>query len=226
MSPAAPREPAGHQPAAPRVPVPLTTDELVDRARNLASGGRVVLGIVGAPGAGKSTLAEVIATALGPEVAVCVGMDGFHLEDSLLRRLGRRDRKGAIDTFDDAGYAALLHRLTNLETGTVYAPRFDRDLENTLGSAVPVPPEVPLVITEGNYLLAETGAWPYARAALREVWYLAPPEELRLARLIARHVAYGKSPDHAADWARGTDQRNAELIAATATRADLIVRWV
>ena len=206
--------------------VPQTAEELVARARELASGGRAILGIVGAPGAGKSTLAERLAAALGPQLAVCVGMDGFHLEDSLLRRLGRRDRKGAIDTFDDAGYAALMHRLAAPEPGIVYAPRFDRDLENALGSAVPVPPEVPLVITEGNYLLAETGAWPRARAVMTQTWYLAPPEDLRLARLIARHEAYGKPPDQAQAWARGTDQRNADLIAATSARADLIVRWI
>jgi len=224
VSPADPAHPAF--PTPPVQPVELTIEELVARARDLATGGRAILGIVGAPGAGKSTLAEQIATALGPQQAVCVGMDGFHLEDSLLHRLGRRDRKGAIDTFDDAGYAALLHRLAAPEAGTVYAPRFDRDLENSLGSAVPVPEEVPLVITEGNYLLAETGAWPRARAAMQEVWYLAPPEELRLQRLTARHVAHGKSPAEADDWARGTDQHNAELIAATAARADLVVRWV
>ncbi|WP_084481439.1 nucleoside/nucleotide kinase family protein [Ruania albidiflava] len=222
-----PEQPVHPARPAPSVqPVELTTEELVTRARSLASSGRAILGIVGAPGAGKSTLAELIATALGPQQAVCVGMDGFHLEDSLLRRLGRRDRKGAIDTFDDAGYAALLHRLAGPEPGTVYAPRFDRDLENSLGSAVPVPQEVPLVITEGNYLLASTGDWPRARAVMQEVWYLAPPEQLRLRRLTDRHVAHGRSPAEADDWARGTDQRNAELIAATAARADLVVRWV
>jgi len=224
VRPAHPAHPAW--PAPSGQPVALTTEELVARARSLAGSGRAILGIVGAPGAGKSTLAELLATTLGPQQAVCVSMDGFHLEDSLLRRLGRRDRKGAIDTFDDAGYAALLHRLIGPDPGTVYAPRFDRDLENSLGSAVPVPQEVPLVITEGNYLLADRGAWPQARAAMREVWYLDQPEDLRLTRLTARHVAYGKSPAEADDWARGTDQRNAELIAATAARADLVVRWI
>ncbi|CAM3572347.1 nucleoside/nucleotide kinase family protein [Isoptericola cucumis] len=215
--------------AAP-TPVPLSTGDLVERARRLATdpgaGGRAVLGIVGAPGAGKSTLAEAIVAALGPQRAVLVGMDGFHLEDSLLRRLGLRDRKGAIDTFDDAGYAALVERLAHPGGETVYAPWFDRENENALAGAVPVPPEVPLVVTEGNYLLADQGAWPRARARMREVWFLAPDEPVRQERLVARHRAHGKSEADAVAWSLGTDQRNAELVAATAARADLVVRLV
>lgn len=212
--------------------VPSTTEGLVARARGLAGGPRRILGIVGAPGAGKSTLAALLARELAGE-AVWVGMDGFHLEDSLLRRLGRHQRKGAIDTFDDAGYAALLARLAggghSGEAGaapeTVYAPWFDRDLENPLGSAIPVPPHVPLVITEGNYLLAATGAWPRARALVDEVWFLDPPEQVRRERLLARHRSYGKSEREAWQWTFGSDEHNAELIAATAQRADLRIRW-
>ncbi len=211
-------------------PVTMSPHDLVGRARRLAESpgeqGRAVLGIVGAPGAGKSTLAEAVVTALGPQQAVLVGMDGFHLEDSLLRRLGRRDRKGAIDTFDDAGYAALIERLARPGDETVYAPSFDRRLENALAGAVPVPPEVPLVVTEGNYLLADHGAWPRARALMQEVWFLAPDEPRRQEQLIARHRAHGKSEADAAAWALGTDQRNAELVAATAAGADLVVRLV
>jgi pantothenate kinase len=207
-----------------------TAAALVDRARALAADpgdhGRAVLGIVGAPGAGKSTLAAAVVDALGPERAALVGMDAFHLEDSLLRRMGRRDRKGAIDTFDDAGYAALVERLARPGAETVYAPRFDRGLENALGSAVPVPPEVPLVVTEGNYLLAADGAWPRARSLMREVWFLAPDDRLRHDRLIARHRAFGKSEADARRWALGSDERNAELVAATAGGADLVVRIV
>jgi len=233
---------------------PCTTAELVDRARGLARGPRRILGIVGAPGAGKSTLAELLVAELDG-AAVCVPMDGFHLEDSLLRRLGRRGRKGAIDTFDDAGYAALMQRLaaqpgsvspqpgasSRIETAgpaghgvhdgagcgeTVYAPWFDRDMENTLGSAVPIAPGVPLVITEGNYLLAGCGAWPRARAVMDEVWFLDAPEQVRHQRLVARHRSFGKSEQEAIEWTYGTDEHNAAMIASTAGGADLTVRWV
>ena len=209
-------------------PVDLSLDDLVERAGRLAQPGRRrILGLTGAPGAGKSTVAARLVDALGPEAAVLVPMDGFHLANSVLHALGRRDRKGAHDTFDDAGYAALVERLHAPRDGeTVYAPEFRREIEEPVASAVPVPADVPLVVTEGNYLLLETGAWPRARARLDEVWYLTVDEDLRVRRLIGRHQAFGKSPDAARAWALGTDQRNAELIATTAARADLVVRVV
>ncbi|MGZ9827626.1 nucleoside/nucleotide kinase family protein [Tsukamurella ocularis] len=196
--------------------------ELLARARELiARPGRALLGVAGAPASGKSTLAERLVAALGDD-AVLVPMDGFHLDDAVLRRHGSWERKGAIDTFDDAGFAELLHRLRAAE-GTVYAPRFDRGLEASIGGAIEVGPRVPLVVTEGNYLLAGTGAWPRARAALDEVWFLRIDAALRRERLVARHMRFGRGPEEARARADGTDETNARLIEATAERADRVV---
>ncbi len=205
--------------------------QLVERASALASGGgRALLGITGAPGAGKSTLAERLVAELGEQVAVFVPMDGFHLANRELVLLDRLDRKGAEDTFDGWGYASLLTRLREQparvergEEGIVYAPQFRRDLEEPVGSAIPVRPEVPLVVTEGNYLLVDGAAWQHARETLDEVWFLAPDEQQRIAQLVARHERFGRSHEEAVERSLGSDQRNAELIAATAGRADLIV---
>jgi pantothenate kinase len=198
--------------------------QLLKRAERLADrGGRQILGITGAPGAGKSTLAEELATALG-ERARLVGMDGFHLADAELRRLGRHDRKGAPDTFDAEGYVALLRRLRAADGPVVYAPFFDRSLEAAIAGSLPVPRDVPLVITEGNYLLLEDGAWAAIRPLLDECWYVDTDEEERLERLIARHERFGRSPREARERSVGPDQRNAEAIAATKHRADLLVR--
>lgn len=150
-------------------------------------------------------------------------MDGFHLADAELVRLGRRDRKGAPDTFDAHGYLALLRRLRVAEEAVTYAPRFRRDLEDSIAGAVPVPATVPLVITEGNYLLLESEPWVRLRTVLDEVWYLDPPRALRIERLIARHLAYGRDRTLAREWALGPDERNAELIATQKHRADLVV---
>ncbi|MEU0440455.1 nucleoside/nucleotide kinase family protein [Streptomyces sp. NPDC006186] len=212
--------------------MPISFDELLDRARALADGRpRAVLGIAGSPGAGKSTLAEQLVRALngdGPEWVAYVPMDGFHLADAELERLGRRERKGAPDTFDAAGYAALLRRLREEEglREVVYAPGFERVLEQPLAGAVPVPPTARLVVTEGNYLLLDSGAWARVRPWLDEVWFCELDEEERLRRLTARHERFGKTRREAEAWARGTDQRNADLVAATRDRADLVVRDV
>ncbi|MFE0732781.1 nucleoside/nucleotide kinase family protein [Streptomyces antibioticus] len=211
----------------------LTFDDLCRRARSLVRDGgpRVLLGIAGSPGAGKTTLAERLVRALEGKRgdgawAAHVPMDGFHLADAELDRLGRRDRKGAPDTFDAAGYAALLRRLREEGDGEdiVYAPGFERELEQPLAGALPVPPTARLIVTEGNYLLLGTGAWTRVRAALDEVWFVETDEEERLRRLIARHERFGKSPTEAAAWAHGTDRRNAALVASTRERADLVVR--
>lgn len=200
-------------------------DELVVRARGLAAaGGRRLLGITGPPGSGKSTLATALADALGAGLAVVVGMDGFHLADAELARLGRRDRKGAPDTFDGHGYLALLHRLRAAEEPVTYAPLFDRDIEDSIAAAVPVPVTVPLVVTEGNYMLLDEEPWCRLPAVLDEVWYLDPPARQRLDWLIARHRAHGKRPDQARAWALGPDQENAELIATYKYKADIVAR--
>jgi pantothenate kinase len=210
----------------------LTFDDLLLRARSLVRDGRrALLGITGGPGAGKTTLAEHLVRELngtGEPWAAHVPMDGFHLADVELDRLGRRDRKGAPDTFDAAGYAALLRRLREEADGVdiVYAPGFERVLEQPLAGAVPVPPSARLVVTEGNYLLLGTGAWTRVRGELDEVWFCEADEEERLRRLVARHEEFGKAHEEAVAWVLGTDQRNAELVAGTRERADLVVRAV
>ncbi|MGW5234757.1 nucleoside/nucleotide kinase family protein [Streptomyces nodosus] len=206
---------------------PMTFDDLLKRAAALARPDRrAILGIAGAPGAGKTTLAGHLVRRLngeGPPWVARVPMDGFHLADSELDRLGRRDRKGAPDTFDAAGYAALLRRLRDEGEETVYAPGFERVLEQPLAGAVPVPPTARLIVTEGNYLLLETGAWARVRPELDEVWFCEIDERERVARLVARHREFGKDHDTAVAWVLGTDQRNADLVASTRHRADLVL---
>jgi pantothenate kinase len=192
---------------------------LVGRARGLAGGGeRRILGIAGPPGGGKSTVSRAIVAELG-DLARLVPMDGFHLAQSELVRLGRRDRMGAPDTFDAAGYVALLRRLRS-EEPVVYAPEFRREIEEPIAGAIAVPRAVPLIVTEGNYLLL----WAGVRPLLDETWYVEMDEELRVERLIQRHIQFGKTPEYARAWVLRSDQRNAELVAATAAHADVLVR--
>jgi pantothenate kinase len=168
-------------------------------------------------------LAAALVGALAPGAAL-VPMDGFHLANQELLRLGRSDRKGAVDTFDAGGYVALLRRLRDPREALVYAPDFRRQIEEPIAGAIPIPRDVPLVVTEGNYLLVDDGPWSAVRGLLDEVWYLDTEEALRVERLVARHVAHGKPPEAARAWSLGTDQHNAELVSRTRERADLIVR--
>ncbi|MEK0153863.1 nucleoside/nucleotide kinase family protein [Arthrobacter oryzae] len=198
-------------------------DELVERAGALAvAGSRHILGITGAPGAGKSTVARAIADALNGQ-ATQVGMDAFHLANEILAAHGSRDRKGAPDTFDPWGYATLLRRLKTNGEAVVYAPTFDRSLEESIGSAVAVGRDVPLVITEGNYLLLDAAGWQECREQIDEVWFLDISDGERQRRLLRRHEAFGKLPEEAEAWALGSDQRNADVVASTRERADLII---
>ncbi|MFG1950160.1 nucleoside/nucleotide kinase family protein [Micromonospora sp. NPDC048830] len=202
----------------------LPVEELVARARALATAGpRQLLGIAGTPGAGKSTLAERVVAAVGP-AARLVPMDGFHLAQAELCRLGRDARKGAVDTFDVVGYVALLRRLHQPEPTSVWAPEFRRDIEEPVAGAIEVPPEVRLVVTEGNYLLLAEYPWDEVRPLLHEAWFLDLDDDLRRRRLTARHEAHGRSPEQARAWALGSDEANATLVAGTADRADLVVR--
>jgi pantothenate kinase len=198
-------------------------DDLVARARRLTRHGRRILGITGAPGAGKSTLAKALIGALDGR-AVDVPMDGFHLANDELDRLGRRGRKGAPDTFDAAAYISTLRRLKENNDEVVYAPAFRRELDEPIAAAIAVSRDVPLVVTEGNYLLVDDFPWAALRGFLDEVWYLELSKETRNKRLVDRHVRYGKSLQAAREWVEDSDELNAALVVATRDRADVIVR--
>jgi pantothenate kinase len=199
-------------------------DDLAGRVSGLASttDRRVLIGIAGAPGAGKTTLAEALVARLGGFPAVArVPMDGFHLARVELARLGRADRMGAPDTFDPGGFAALLHRIRAGET--VWAPSFERSLEQPLAQAIPVVPQTRIVVSEGNYLLLPDAAWRAVRAEFDEVWFCRMDDAERVRRLIARHVEFGKAPEAAREWVHRSDEANAALVYESAESADLIV---
>jgi pantothenate kinase len=210
---------------------PTGLAELADRAAALVpAGGRAILGIAGAPGSGKSTLAEQLLSELrrwrGDGWVAHVPMDGFHLADAQLHRLGLLARKGASDTFDADGYAHLLARIKACPDEWIYVPGFERDLEQPIAAALVVPPTARLVVTEGNYLLLTQPSWRAARASVDEVWYVTTDPDLRRDRLVARHVEFGKGPGAARDWVLTVDEPNAVLIDEGLARADLVVENV
>lgn len=195
--------------------------------RLAADGHRVIVGIVGSPGSGKTTLARAVVEAAneqaGVPVAAHLPMDGFHLADATLKALGRHDRKGAIDTFDGWGFVALLERVLAERDHPVYAPAFDRAVGEPIAGSVAVQPGTRLIVVEGNYLLAPTDPWSRIPPLLAESWFVATPEEERTRRLVDRHTRHGRTPEAALAWARDVDGANGRLIEPTAASATLIV---
>ncbi|MFE6236094.1 nucleoside/nucleotide kinase family protein [Cellulosimicrobium sp. NPDC057862] len=217
---------APHPPVAAE-PSPEVTDAvaLLARVRALvdrSTDGRVVVGIAGSPGAGKTTLALRLVEAIGPE-AVHLPMDGFHLANATLDRLGRHDRKGALDTFDGDGFVALLRRVREERDRTVYAPSFHREVDEPVAGEIAVTPEHRVVVVEGNYLLVAEGPWGRVRDLLDEAWFCGTDGGERERRLVDRHTRHGRTVEAATAWATEVDGRNALLVESTRSRADLVV---
>ena len=196
----------------------LRIRELLNRSTD-----RVLVGIVGKPGAGKSTLSAYLLEELKSSEITVVPMDGYHLSNAVLQELGRADRKGAPDTFDVAGFASLLQRIRSEKSVDIYYPVFDRSIEESIAAQGVVTQETKVVIVEGNYLLHDTGGWEAIADLLDEIWFIDVDDEKRFERLIARHIAYGKSPEDAQSWSRGSDEVNARTIAAGRSRAHAVI---
>ncbi|MCO7238981.1 nucleoside/nucleotide kinase family protein [Aeromicrobium sp. CnD17-E] len=203
-------------------------DDLAARAAALAEADparRVLLGLVGAPGSGKSTMARRLANRLSAQgvPAVRVPMDGFHLADVALLERGLLARKGAVETFDAYGYLALLRRLRAETDHDVLAPGFERDLEQPVAASITIAPEHRVVVTEGNYLLDADEPWPDVRRELDAVWFVDLDDGRRRSRLVMRHVKHGKSREDAQAWVDDVDEPNALRVTARREHADLVV---
>lgn len=182
---------------------------------------RIIVGIVGPPAAGKTTIAAKLVRLLGPN-SVAVHADGFHLPQATLTRRGSRDRMGAPDTFDVDGFVSTLARIRD-GGAPVSIPGFDRRIEEPVPGASTITPSFRTVIVEGNYLLTDFGGWEKVAPLIDLSFFVRVEHDIRVQRLIARHIEFGKSADAAAAWAAGPDADNARLIGASADRADHLI---
>lgn len=205
-------------------------DRLLDRLEALRRqhSRRVVVGIAGPPGGGKTTLVVDVLAGAGARAELAgrmahVPMDGFHLTNAELDRLGRRDRKGAPDTFDARAYAGVLAAVRDPRRPVVTAPSFDHVVGEPVPDAIAVPADADVVVTEGNYLLLGEGDWQAVPPLLDEVWFCALDDTVRQQRLIARHVEAGREPEDARAWVSRSDEANALLVTPTAAHADVVL---
>jgi pantothenate kinase len=185
---------------------------------------RTIIGIIGKPGGGKSTLSKYLLKGMDPKLVSVVPMDGFHLSNKVLKELGRSDRKGAQDTFDVNGFTTLIQRIKMDSAEPIYYPIFDRSIEESIAAQGVVYPSTRVVIVEGNYLMHDKDGWQEISPLLDQSWYAFLDEDIRISRLISRHIAFGKDPESAKAWAKGSDQVNAELIEMGVERCDFLIR--
>lgn len=197
-------------------------EEVVSRAKSLMDGERKIVGLIGKPGAGKSTLSAQLIQQLGDQAAI-LNMDGYHLSNLALHELGRADRKGAPDTFDALGFTEILKRVKHEVDKNIYFPVFDRAIEESIAAQGVIVPSVKLVITEGNYLLHNGDNWSGVKNLLDESWFIEVDDSLRIERLVNRHHKFGKNKVDALSWATGSDENNAKIVAQTRESADLII---
>jgi len=190
----------------------------------IAESKRTIIGIIGKPGGGKSTLSKYLLKGMDPTLVSVVPMDGFHLSNEVLKELGRSDRKGAQDTFDVKGFTSLISRIKSDGADPIYYPVFDRSIEESIAAQGVVYPSTRVVIVEGNYLMHDKDGWQEISPLLDQSWYAFLDEDLRISRLISRHIAFGKDPESAKAWAKGSDQVNAELIEIGVGRCDFLIR--
>lgn len=177
----------------------------------LPSGRRFIIGIAGPPAGGKSTVAAELAAAIGPQAAL-LGMDGFHLDDAVLIEQGRRDHKGAPDTFDADGYVRMIATLRNTPNQSIAIPVFDRSLELSRAAGAVILPEHHIVVTEGNYLLLTEEPWRQLAPLLDLTISISPPIETIEARILDRWRTHGFSDEVARHRLTTNDLPNARYV--------------
>lgn len=200
--------------------MPVLDDLITEIERRAQDGVRLLVGVAGPPGAGKSTLADRLHETLterGHRSAV-LPMDGFHLDNAILEERGDIARKGAPHTFDIRGLGDLLRAIK--AGGEVFTPVFDRDRELAIAAARCIAAEDRIVIAEGNYLLLQQGRWASLADLFDLTVMVAPPISELERRLVARWTHYGLTPAQIEAKVKSNDLPNGKLVIERSRTAD------
>lgn len=209
-------------------PKQLDLASILEVVRQRGQSARSLTAIAGAPGAGKSTLAEAVVAKLNeeaPDSAAVLPMDGYHFDDKVLVPLGLRPRKGAPDTFDVAGFYHMLQRLKRNEESEIAVPVFDRDLEIARAGARLILRAVRHLIVEGNYLLLDRPGWSSLRGLFDTTIMISVPEAVLRQRLVERWQSYQLPPDEVTAKVETNDLPNGRLIMSTSAPAEFVVSF-
>ena len=188
---------------------------------------RFVLAITGVPGAGKSTLADLlmenINRVLKEESAIVIPMDGYHYHNDILIEKGLLSLKGIPQTFDSQRFVTLIKDIASEKIEKLYCPSYDRRLHNPVERSIVIEKKHKIIIVEGNYLLLDTYPWNELANFFDESWFIETPLTTTKERLISRHVLTGRSFEEALSKISSTDAPNAELIIQTRLRATNVI---
>jgi pantothenate kinase len=200
--------------------------DIKDLARKLAGTkrGRVMIGIAGGPGAGKSRLAAAVCDACWPGLkAQVIPMDGFHMEQKKLQKLGLAGDKGAPHTFEAEKFIEFVARLRTAKRA-MPGPAYSREIEDVIPDAYVVSGKDRLLIVEGNYLLLNKEPWRVLRDLFDLTIFVSLNRRVARERLMKRHAEHGLfSEAHIRRHVEEVDMENFDLVAKSAPRADIIL---